>query len=106
MCHLLQNKNFPTVRTFCQTQPGHEKLILTLQESKWMIQRLKTFDLHLTGTICTDNRQTRWVTRNGRLYSQGKQELVKCKTVTWMQCKSLWIKASAKCINVNVNVNL
>ncbi len=22
-----------------------------------------------------------------------------------MQCKSLWIKASAKCINVNVNVN-
>ncbi len=24
------------------------------------------------------------------------------KTVTWMQCKSLWIKASAKCINVNV----
>ncbi len=28
----------------------------------------------------------------------------KCKTVTWMQCKSLWIKASAKCINVNVNV--
>ncbi len=26
------------------------------------------------------------------------------KTVTWMQCKSLWIKASAKCINVNVNI--
>ncbi len=24
----------------------------------------------------------------------------------WMQCKSLWIKASAKCINVNVNVNV
>ncbi len=23
-----------------------------------------------------------------------------------MQCKSLWIKASAKCINVNVNVVL
>ncbi len=23
------------------------------------------------------------------------------ETVTWMQCKSLWIKASAKCINVN-----
>ncbi len=23
-----------------------------------------------------------------------------------MQCKSLWIKASAKCINVNVNVSL
>ncbi len=23
-----------------------------------------------------------------------------------MQCKSLWIKASAKCINVNVNVNI
>ncbi len=22
--------------------------------------------------------------------------------ITWMQCKSLWIKASAKCINVNV----
>ncbi len=30
------------------------------------------------------------------------KELIKCKTVTWMQCKSLWIKASAKCINVNV----
>ncbi len=27
------------------------------------------------------------------------------ETVTWMQCKSLWIKASAKCINVNVNVS-
>ncbi len=27
------------------------------------------------------------------------------KTVTWMQCKSLWIKASAKCINVII-VNL
>ncbi len=24
------------------------------------------------------------------------------KTVTWMQCKSLWIKVSAKCINVNM----
>ncbi len=23
-----------------------------------------------------------------------------------MQCKSLWIKASAKCINVNVNVTV
>ncbi len=32
------------------------------------------------------------------------KELIKCKTVTWMQCKSLWIKASAKCINVNVNI--
>ncbi len=31
------------------------------------------------------------------------KELIKCKTVTWMQCKSLWIKASAKCINVNVS---
>ncbi len=26
--------------------------------------------------------------------------------IAWMHCKSLWIKASAKCINVNVNVNL
>ncbi len=24
------------------------------------------------------------------------------KCITWMHCKSLWIKASAKCINVNV----
>ncbi len=24
--------------------------------------------------------------------------------LTWMHCKSLWIKASAKCINVNVNM--
>ncbi len=37
--------------------------------------------------------------------SQGKQELIKCKTVTWMQCKSLWIKASAKCINVKCKCN-
>ncbi len=36
------------------------------------------------------------------IFPNGKQELIKCKTVTWMQCKSLWIKASAKCINVNV----
>ncbi len=25
------------------------------------------------------------------------------KCIVWMHCKSLWIKASAKCINVNVN---
>ncbi len=25
--------------------------------------------------------------------------------IAWMHCKSLWIKASAKCINVNVNYN-
>ncbi len=24
--------------------------------------------------------------------------------IAWMHCKSIWIKASAKCINVNVNV--
>ncbi len=28
------------------------------------------------------------------------------KTVTWMQCKSLWIKVSAKCINVNITLIL
>ncbi len=28
------------------------------------------------------------------------------ETVTWMQSKSLWIKASAKCINVNVKCML
>ncbi len=28
------------------------------------------------------------------------------KCISWMHCKSLWIKASAKCINVNVNVSL
>ncbi len=28
------------------------------------------------------------------------------ETVTWMQCKSLWIKASAKCINVNVKLHI
>ncbi len=27
------------------------------------------------------------------------------KCIAWMHCKSLWIKASAKCINVNVNNN-
>ncbi len=42
----------------------------------------------------------------GRFDVDLMKELIKCKTVTWMQCKSLWIKASAKCINVNVNVNL
>ncbi len=26
--------------------------------------------------------------------------------ITWMHCKSLWIKASAKCINVNVKQSL
>ncbi len=26
------------------------------------------------------------------------------KGIAWMQCKSLWMKVSAKCINVNVNV--
>ncbi len=26
------------------------------------------------------------------------------KCIAWMYCKSLWIKASAKCINVNVNL--
>jgi len=26
------------------------------------------------------------------------------KCIAWMQCKSLWIKASAKCINVNVKM--
>ncbi len=26
------------------------------------------------------------------------------KCITWMHCKSFWIKASAKCINVNVNL--
>ncbi len=26
------------------------------------------------------------------------------KCITWMHCKSLWIKASAKCINININI--
>ncbi len=30
--------------------------------------------------------------------------LTKKNCIAWMHCKSLWIKASAKCINVNVNV--
>ncbi len=34
--------------------------------------------------------------------SQGTHIMTK-KIITWMSCKSLWIKASAKCINVNVN---
>ncbi len=33
--------------------------------------------------------------------SQGTHVLIK-NCITWMHCKSLWIKASAKCINVNV----
>ncbi len=28
------------------------------------------------------------------------------KNIAWMHCKSLWIKASAKCINVNVAVRI
>ncbi len=36
--------------------------------------------------------------------SQGTHVQLKC--ITWMHCKSHWIKASAKCINVNVNVNV
>ncbi len=36
--------------------------------------------------------------------SQGTHILIKKKKcIAWMHCKSLWIKASAKCINVNVN---
>ncbi len=35
--------------------------------------------------------------------SQGTHILTKKKCITRMQCKSLWIKVSAKCINVNVN---
>ncbi len=34
--------------------------------------------------------------------SQGTHILIKT-CIAWMHCKSLWIKASAKCINVNVN---
>ncbi len=33
--------------------------------------------------------------------SQGTH-ILKIKCIAWMHCKSLWIKASAKCINVNV----
>ncbi len=33
--------------------------------------------------------------------SQGTHVLTKT-CIAWMQCKSLWIKASAKCLNVNV----
>ncbi len=28
------------------------------------------------------------------------------KNIAWMHCKSLWIKASAKCVNVNVAVRV
>ncbi len=35
--------------------------------------------------------------------SQGTHILMKKKCIAWMHCKSLWIKVSAKCINVNVN---
>ncbi len=38
-----------------------------------------------------------------RFNSQGTHILTK-KCITWMQCKSVWIKA--KCINVNVNIML
>ncbi len=31
-------------------------------------------------------------------------ELCRCPNIYGPDCKSLWIKASAKCINVNVNV--
>ncbi len=33
--------------------------------------------------------------------SQGTHIFKTC--IAWMHCKSLWIKASAKCVNVNVN---
>ncbi len=33
--------------------------------------------------------------------SQGTHILIK-RYIAWMHCKSLWIKASAKCININV----
>ncbi len=34
--------------------------------------------------------------------SQGTHVLTKKKWITWMHCNSLWIKASAKCVNVNI----
>jgi len=36
--------------------------------------------------------------------SQGMHELIKC--ISWLQCKSLWIKASTKCMNVNLHAAL
>ncbi len=36
--------------------------------------------------------------------SQGTHILTK-KIITWRQCKSLWIKASAKCIHVNMYIH-
>ncbi len=42
----------------------------------------------------------------GLLLSQGTHILTKKMFITWMHCKSLWIKASAKCINVNVNIHI
>ncbi len=42
----------------------------------------------------------------GLLLSQGTHILTKHFFITWMHCKSLWIKASAKCINVNVNIHI
>ncbi len=37
--------------------------------------------------------------------SQGTHILIK-QCIAWMHCKSLWIKASAKCINVNVKCKI
>ncbi len=37
-----------------------------------------------------------------RLQGDKKNILIKKKCIAWMHCKSLWIKASAKCINVIV----
>ncbi len=37
--------------------------------------------------------------------SQGTQILI-TKCIPWMHCKSLWIKASAKCVNVNANFKI
>ncbi len=35
--------------------------------------------------------------------SSTQKKYWQCKCRAWMHCKSLWIKVSAKCINVNVN---
>ncbi len=69
----------------------------------WMVVSVETVRYKYYGTCSCGSVVEHCVSSaKGRGFnSQGTHMTKKC--ITWMSCKSLWIKASAKCINVNVN---
>ncbi len=51
--------------------------------------------LWLSGRALHKQRKKLWVQFPGNACTNKK-------CIAWMHCKSLWIKASAKCININI----